>query len=112
MGWYEVLKAREHDLDNPIQENPKRLSLEMRKELGRLFGEINRQVTNIEEWALRDKKNTQTLRDIAQKFRNAQSKLKDIILENQGGVKIPQFTGESYIRKPPYQGKWVKTDGE
>ena len=84
----------------------------MRKELGRLFGVLSRQVPNIEEWALRDKKNTQTLKDIAQKFRNAESKLKDIIQENQGGDKYPQFTGESYIRKPPYQGKWVKTDGE
>tara|TARA_R110000824_G_scaffold56950_7_gene155346 strand:- start:1591 stop:1932 length:342 start_codon:yes stop_codon:yes gene_type:complete len=113
MGWYKVLKAtREHDLNNPIQENPKRLSLEMRRELGRLFGEVNRQIPNIEEWALRDKKNSQSLKGIAQKFRVSITNLKNIIAENQGGIEYPQFAGEEYVRKPPLKGKWVKSGGE
>ena len=98
----------------PIQESPEVISVEMRKTLGGLFGQINRMVPAIDGWAARDKKNTSALNKVAENLRQVNTNLKGIIVENEklSGLSTQglddlkqQF---QYTHKNKSAGQWVK----
>ena len=84
MDWFDLLKYKVYDTNNPFQEIPEALKYRSKEEgLGAIFPVINRIVPKHEEYAIRDKKNATKHRRWAKFLRNYESQVKQMIVDGE-----------------------------
>ena len=99
MGWFDVLKAREHHFDNPIQENPKALAQDYRQKWAQILSAINVTVPLHDEYSLRDKANKEKHLKFAQDLRSYAYNVRHLFTDYEGATTGPDPKIQQYYKK-------------
>tara|TARA_R100000234_G_scaffold103050_1_gene72446 strand:+ start:252 stop:557 length:306 start_codon:yes stop_codon:yes gene_type:complete len=89
MSWFDILKVRRYNFDNPIQENPKALAQDYRQKWAQMLTAINVTVPLHEEYALRDKANKEKHLKFAQDLRNYGYDVRHLFTDYEGTTEGP-----------------------